>query len=83
MMDTAFDILLAIHVALEPHRQGKRVPKDATMRPLIHPARLRRQQLESMIWFAQLRVHAISIEDESRIATGTNGIPGGNGSQET
>ncbi|KQU75453.1 hypothetical protein ASC75_19150 [Aminobacter sp. DSM 101952] len=53
MMDTAFDVLKAIHVALEPHRQGKRVPKDATMRPLIHPARLLREQLESLIWLAQ------------------------------
>lgn len=53
MMDTAVDILKAIHVALEPHRQGKRVPKDATMRPLIHPARLLCEQLESLIWLAQ------------------------------
>lgn len=53
MMETAVGILKAIHVALEPHRQGKRVPKDATMRPLIHPARLLREQLESMIWLAQ------------------------------
>lgn len=53
MMDTAVDVLKAIHVALEPHRQGKRVPKDATMRPLIHPARLIREQLESLIWLAQ------------------------------
>jgi len=53
MMATAVDILKAIHIALEPHRQGKRVPKDATMRPLIHPARLLREQLESLIWLAQ------------------------------
>lgn len=53
MMDTAVDVLKAIHIALEPHRQGKRVPKDATMRPLIHPARLLREQLESLIWLAQ------------------------------
>lgn len=53
MMDRAVDVLRAIHIALEPHRQGKKVPKDVTMRPLIHPARLLRQQLESLIWLAQ------------------------------
>ncbi|MBN9236353.1 MULTISPECIES: hypothetical protein [Phyllobacteriaceae] len=53
MMDTAVNVLRAIHIALEPHRRGKKVPKDVTMRPLIHPARLLQKQLESLIWLAR------------------------------
>ncbi len=52
LMDNAADFLRDIHVALDPHRKGKRVEKG-TMKPvLIHRARLIRQQLESLIWMA-------------------------------
>jgi len=52
LMDNAFEILKSIYVALEPHRNGKRVPKEATALPLIHPVRLLRGQLEALTWTA-------------------------------
>ncbi len=50
LMDNATDLLRDLHVALEPHRKGKRVEKGAMKPVLIHRSRLLRQQLKSLTW---------------------------------
>lgn len=52
LMDNAASLLEALLVALEPHRQGKRIVVKATQHSFIHPARLVREQLEWLTWLA-------------------------------
>lgn len=52
VMDNAAALLEQLQVALEPHRQGKRIVVKEAQRPFIHPARLLRQQIEALTWMA-------------------------------
>jgi hypothetical protein len=52
LMDNAAALLEALLIALEPHRQGKRIVMKQVQRPFIHPARLVREQLEWLTWTA-------------------------------
>ncbi len=52
LMDNAAALLEALLVALEPHRQGKRIVVKETQRSFIHPARMVREQLEWLTWVA-------------------------------
>lgn len=52
LMDNAAALLEALLVALEPHRQGKRIVVKDAQRPFIHPARLVREQMEWLTWSA-------------------------------
>ena len=52
VMDNAAALLEQIQVALEPHRQGKRIVIKDAQRPFIHPARLLREQIEALTWMA-------------------------------
>lgn len=52
VMNNAAALLEQIQVALEPHRQGKRIVVKEAQRPFIHPARLLREQIEALTWMA-------------------------------
>ncbi len=52
VMDNAAALLEQLQVALEPHRQGKRIVVKEAQRPFIHPARLLREQIETLTWLA-------------------------------
>lgn len=53
VMENGAALLEQILVALEPFRQGKRIVVKDTQRPLIHPTRLLREQIETLTWLAQ------------------------------
>lgn len=46
------ELFEAVLVALEPHRQGKRIVVKDIQRPFIHPSRLIREQLQWLTWRA-------------------------------
>lgn len=52
VMDNAAALLEQLQVALEPHRQGKRIVVKEAQRRFIHPARLLREQIETLTWLA-------------------------------
>jgi hypothetical protein len=53
-MNGLFDMLRDIHIALEPHRNGKNVEKGLAQAKLVHAARLAKGQLESLTWMARV-----------------------------
>ncbi|MBI1622638.1 hypothetical protein [Aquamicrobium zhengzhouense] len=50
VMDTAVDILSVIIEALERHRGGKKIVKDALSKEIVGPSRVLRQQIEWLTW---------------------------------
>jgi hypothetical protein len=50
VMDIAVDMMTIIIAALERHRDGKRIVKEALSKELVGPARIIRQQIEWLTW---------------------------------
>lgn len=73
-MDCLFEMQREIHIALEPHRNGKKVEKGLAQAKLVHAARLAKGQLESLTWMARVPgapvpagiIHVLPLSREGR-----------------